>query len=378
MEDRFRMPSHFDKGLVSQVPAIRAIGRARLADAGVLEDFVQETLLRAYTRRDQLADAERLPQWVHAIARNTASNWNRDRRYLPILSDAIADSADGADKPCARMEAEERFRALRSALMTLSSRDREMLVAHVVDGVAYRDLRARYGLSSSAVGVRLHRAKRRVRERLGTMLGAAACGVGLGARQAIGMIMMTARWKAAVLVGAAVGGTVAIGVWQVARPVSPAPDADGRAKVAPTTRAAVPRRGRIATPPVTADQQTRPTPAPSIDWQAARRPAPKAATASSTVTQAPPEPASVTGQSAVTAGRGAEEPLPADIASGAWEGIPESGTIVGAVELVVGGEMQIRLADGTQAVIVTPDGAPFPEGTEGAAVSFEIAPSDER
>jgi DNA-directed RNA polymerase specialized sigma24 family protein len=78
------MPSHFDQGLVSQMPAIRAIGRARLADAGELEDFVQETLLRAYTRRDQLADAERLPQWVHAIARNTAANWNRDRNCLLI------------------------------------------------------------------------------------------------------------------------------------------------------------------------------------------------------------------------------------------------------------------------------------------------------
>ena len=41
------MLSHDDQRLVSQIPAIRTIGRARLADVGELEDFVQETLLRA-------------------------------------------------------------------------------------------------------------------------------------------------------------------------------------------------------------------------------------------------------------------------------------------------------------------------------------------
>jgi RNA polymerase sigma-70 factor (ECF subfamily) len=214
------MLSHFDDDLVSQITAVRTIGRARLADVGELEDFVQETLLRAYTRREQLADVACLPQWLHAIARNTAINWNRDRKYLPILSDAAADSADGAANPCARLEAEERFRALRAALTALGSRDREMLIAHVVDGVAYRELQTRYGLSSSAVGVRLHRAKRRVRQQLGAMLGVVGCWVGLSARQALGVTIMTARWKAALLVGAAAGATVAIGVWQVRRPAT--------------------------------------------------------------------------------------------------------------------------------------------------------------
>ena len=87
---------------------------------------------------------------------------------------------------------------------------------------------------------------------------------------------------------------------------------------------------------------------------------------------------SVTAGLAVGADLDAEEPVSDGISSGAWEGIPESGMVVGAVEHVAGGEMQIRLADGTQAVIVTPDGAPFPEVAEGGAVSFEIAPSGER
>ena len=34
------MLSHFDDDLVSQIAAVRTIGRARLADVGELEDFV--------------------------------------------------------------------------------------------------------------------------------------------------------------------------------------------------------------------------------------------------------------------------------------------------------------------------------------------------
>ena len=359
------MRSYFDQGLVSQINAIRSIGRARLTDAGELEDFVQETLLRAYTRRDQLGDVERLPQWVHAIARNTAINWNRNRRYLPTLSDAVADSEDGSEDACARMQAEERFRALRSALMALPARDREMLVAHVVDGVAYGDLQTRYGLSNSAVGVRLHRAKRRVRQRLGAMLGAAVCGLGLGARQAIGATIMTARWKTAVLVGAAVGGTIAIGVWQVTQPGADATLADDPAKS--VTRAPSANRARLTTSARRANHAA----TPAAGRGSTRRESTQPATEAS-----PSKPAAAAASASVTAAPAAEPAqeakAPADTAIAVGDGgaAVEGGLMVGEIEGIEDGVMQIRLADGTVAGFTTAGGAPFPAGVEGGTVSF--------
>ncbi len=370
------MPSQFDKGLVAQIGAIRAIGRSRLTDAGELEDFVQETLLRAYTRRDQLGDVERLPQWVHAIARNTAINWNRNRRYLPVLSDAVGDSTDGGEDACARMQAEERFRALRSALMALAPRDREMLVAHVVDGVAYGDLRTRYGLSSSAVGVRLHRAKRRLRQRLGAMVVAAAYGVGLGARQAMGAMIVTARWKTALLVGAAAGGTIAVGVWQVTQPGADAPPLDDRAESVTTTRSPGSRRQRVTTPVDRAGRSASPTAGRGADSRLPRESsdtaaAPSTSTAATPAPSVRPEPPAVAAPDATASGA-------ADSTLGGGGARGELALVVGQIVGRHGGTLQLRLEDGTAARITTPSGNPFPEGAIGGTVSFEVAPPSEQ
>jgi RNA polymerase sigma factor (sigma-70 family) len=367
------MPPHFDQNLVAQIPAIRSIGRARLTDRGELDDFVQETLLRAYTRRDQLGDVERLPQWVHAIARNTAINWNRDRKYLPMLSDAVDDSADGAEGAYATMEAEERFRALRAALMALAPHDREMLVAHVVDGVAYGDLQTRYGLSSSAVGVRLHRAKRRMRQRLGAMVGAAVCGVGLGARQAIGAMIMTARWKTAVLVGAVVGATVAVGVWQVAQPSADTPSADDGAGTTTATRAPSPTRPRVTT---SARRAAGTTSSPAAGRGAARRERGASVTAAARSKPAVTAPsASVKPAAAAEPAQDATVSVTNDVTPGRGAGAGELSLVFGQIEGVKGGTLQVRLADGTTAELTMASGAPLPAG---GTVSFQVTPESER
>jgi len=216
------------------------------------------------------------------------------------------------------MEAEERFRALRSALMALAPRDREMLMAHVVDGVAYRELRTRYGLSGSAVGVRLHRAKRRMRRQLGTMFGAVACGVGLSARQAVGATMMTVRWKTAVLVGVAVGGTVAIGVWQGTRPERhPSPTGD-HAESPTVTGASAPSRGRVAASPEPSARQAARADAQAVDRQEPHEPAGGATVASVVKASPPPQPKAV------------NEPTPAN-AQDAEESVVSHGASNGAL-----------------------------------------------
>jgi RNA polymerase sigma-70 factor (ECF subfamily) len=369
------MLSHDDQRLVSQIPAIRTIGRARLADVGELEDFVQETLLRACTRREQLADTDRLPQWVHAIARNTAINWNRDRRYLPILSDAVAEPADGAENACARMEAEERFGALRLALTSLTPRDREMLTAHVVDGVDYRELQRRYGLSNSAVGVRLHRAKRRVRQRLGAMLGVVACWVGLGARQAMGATIMTTRWKAAALVGAVAGAAVVVGVWQGVRPERHDPLGDTETESSNTTDAVVPRRERVKVASVRPD---RPIRVRNVNRQQMSDSSAEPTVTCGAVESTAQAPTKAVEEPAIAADTDTDESVVTENASGGSVATLELDLVVGEIVHAEGGVLTLRLADGTTAGITSASGAPFPNGAVGGTVSFEAAPSSEQ
>ncbi|MAF13058.1 hypothetical protein CMK11_21615 [Candidatus Poribacteria bacterium] len=243
----------FDTAALAQVGAIRGIGRRRLAAARDLDDFTQEVLLRAYANCGQLREIERLPQWIQTIARHTAQDWNRKRK--PELSEFLAELPSRAPSPHEHAENGERWRAFLDALHALSPVDRDLLYSHLVEGSPYDELEARHGLSHSAVGVRLHRARRRVRRRLRFLLSVGAALVGRRATASAGGIL-TMKWVyataiSAVCVCALVGGWL----WRAAvdDEVSYAPRADTRGATPATGRSTHTRRAGAPT----AERRTR-------------------------------------------------------------------------------------------------------------------------
>ena len=92
----------FDRTVLGQMEQIRAIGRKRLRNQNELDDFVQETIARAYANRSRLRDPAKLKQWIAGVARNTANEWNRafDRmkREQPLQDEiGIQDEIDPLD-----------------------------------------------------------------------------------------------------------------------------------------------------------------------------------------------------------------------------------------------------------------------------------------
>lgn len=208
MDDR--QPSDaFDVAALAQVAAIRAIGRRRLAAARDLDDFTQEVLLRAYAKRGQLRDVERLPQWIQTIARHTAQDWNRKHR--PYVSDLLAELPSSSPSPYERVESDEQWRGFLDALRALSPVDRDLLYSHVVEGAPYEVLEERHGLSRSAVGVRLHRARRRIRHRLRFLLGLGVAFVGRSTTASSGGILAM-KWVYGTAIAVACAGAL-LGGW---------------------------------------------------------------------------------------------------------------------------------------------------------------------
>ena len=74
-----RQMNLFDAAVLRQIGHIRAIGRRMLRDRSLLDDFVQETILRVYVNRAKLRDPAKLKQWIAGVARNTAHEWNRKK-----------------------------------------------------------------------------------------------------------------------------------------------------------------------------------------------------------------------------------------------------------------------------------------------------------
>ena len=64
---------------------------------------------------------------------------------------------------------EERSELVRKALSLLPSRERELLLLKYTENWTYRELADHLGLTQSAVESRLHRARRRLREKLATL-----------------------------------------------------------------------------------------------------------------------------------------------------------------------------------------------------------------
>ncbi len=197
-------PFNFDEAALSQMENIRRIGLRRLRNRSEIDDFVQETILRAYAKRDQLRDETKFDRWIAVIANNLARDWNsafyRRGREEPI--DELPDIPDERTPHDALEEEEERER-LHKAMGRLNEDDREMLRARYFDEASYEELQERHGLSYSAVGFRLHRAKARLRKLL-TSTAAAFIAAFAGMKRAAwgGILLMTKTTK--IVVGAAV------------------------------------------------------------------------------------------------------------------------------------------------------------------------------
>ena len=209
--DRFQ----FDEAALGQMENIRRIGLRRLRNKNEIDDFVQETLLRAFSKRSQLRDEAKFEAWIAAIARNLAREWNRayHRRKRAEASGKTTEAVDSRNPLDALEKAEER-ELLKRAMARLNDSDRELLRARYLDDASYAELQERYGLSYSAVGQRLHRAKRRLRKIYMSIAAALALFFGSFKHTAWGgMVLMKKTVVIAVAIGVLGGALVGGFLW---------------------------------------------------------------------------------------------------------------------------------------------------------------------
>ena len=207
----------FDEAVLSQMENIRRVARRFLRNRSEMDDLVQETVLKAYAGRHRLRDAAKFDRWIAGIARNTAREWNRRAFYRNEREEPIDEVPEPPDfrTPHDILEEKEKREQLHSAMGLLNEDDREMLRARYFDDASYEQLQQKYGLSYSAVGFRLHRAKARLRKIL-TSTAAAFIAVFIGFRRAAwgGILFMAKTTKIIVAAAAAATGILIGGyIW---------------------------------------------------------------------------------------------------------------------------------------------------------------------
>lgn len=124
------------------------------------EDLAAETFVVLWRKREEVPDGAELP-WLYKTAGLTLSNWYRKKKSLPMGDSAeTLDSVDSNDP--AHLVVENQ--GMRAALLELSERDREIILAAAWEGLTGQALADYLGISRNAADVALSRARKRLEE----------------------------------------------------------------------------------------------------------------------------------------------------------------------------------------------------------------------
>lgn len=145
--------------------------RGRVRDAADAEDILQDVLLEFYAAADAI---EQAGAWLLRVARNRIIDRARRKKEEPLPSPADEDSGswleeqlpDPAGGPDAAYARSVLLGSLQAALQALPSEQREVFVAHEIEGVSFAEMSARWRVPQNTLLARKRYAVLALRARL--------------------------------------------------------------------------------------------------------------------------------------------------------------------------------------------------------------------
>jgi len=135
-----------------------------LRDRFEAEDVVQEAYLRMFRSMEGFREEAKVETWMHRIVTNVAITRLRSRgRAAELVSDELPDAAP-SEHPDAGIDVRDQ---LERALQRLPSGQRTVVVLKDIYGLSCREIADELEIREGAVKVRLHRARKRLRETIG-------------------------------------------------------------------------------------------------------------------------------------------------------------------------------------------------------------------
>lgn len=136
------------------------------------EDLAQDVFLKAYRRIDDLRSPSRFSSWLYGIALNRCRDYAKNVRRETYAFSRTEEHDEGTvtdDRQPAqddRLMADERSEQLWEALEELSSTYATPFLLKYRDGMTYKAMSKRLDVSVSALKVRVHRARKKLRSLL--------------------------------------------------------------------------------------------------------------------------------------------------------------------------------------------------------------------
>lgn len=153
--------SSFAADLNAMRPALERFAWRRAGRGDLVDDLVQETMLRAWTHQDKFQEGTNLSAWLYTILRNTHISYIRKAQREQVGLD------EGWEQSMATPASQEHHLALvniSDALATMPADQREVLLSAGVEGRAHEDIARESGCALGTVRSRLSRARSRLHE----------------------------------------------------------------------------------------------------------------------------------------------------------------------------------------------------------------------
>lgn len=136
------------------------------ADAGEVEDLVQETFIRAFRAIESWRGEAAFRSWLFTIASNLLRDAYRRRKgktLVPLEDQPLA----APDDPAGRLEGKEAERQLQQGLETLPRLQREVFLLRAQQGMDYDSIAASLSTTPGSARVHYHHAVKKLKELIG-------------------------------------------------------------------------------------------------------------------------------------------------------------------------------------------------------------------
>ena len=136
----------------------------RVRDREDAAEAIAETFATLWRRFDRCPQGAELRPWLFGVARRVIANQRRGERRRTALGERLAANVDQAALHA--FHPEEATSELARAFATLNEADRELLSLVAWEGLTREELAIALGTNRAVVRVRLHRARKRLRDAL--------------------------------------------------------------------------------------------------------------------------------------------------------------------------------------------------------------------
>ncbi|TDQ79296.1 RNA polymerase sigma factor [Sphingobacterium yanglingense] len=137
-----------------------------LRDKDLAGDILQDLFVKVWQLRADIDPDKSFGGYLHTIATNMAKDKFRNSLHQQLYIQSRTDLTEGYDSVSRFMDQKDMRAAVDAALSKLPPRQREVYTLYKIEGLSYKEIQQRLGISKQAVNRLIQEAGKKMREYL--------------------------------------------------------------------------------------------------------------------------------------------------------------------------------------------------------------------